>query len=364
MKLWKSMATWPAVVLIALFATGCQTQTRVVPVPLANITPPVAKPSRLAIHSPMAWGGQVRCMEASCRMAVVEHEKGALALYELKGRSSRLLDRQPLAYHPDSVTWLTDHLLAAAVEGSSGIDIFRLEQERLVREQQVNVGFAARDVIDGGTVEGRHRVLVTPYSGKNVAWVEWQEGKSVKVQKVHWCEAPWHPVRVSQLPKMPGSGYAVACLDGHRVIAVSDKDLLAPPHVLATFNVVARQTRPSPSGRWLYVALEMGGRNARIDMQTGELQWIQAPPTGAVSVAPLSDDTVIWGDDTYLYVQHLDPTGAVVETRWLKVSGFATGLQLQDIDGDNERDLVVYNSSPTVVDVIYGPLWAQAAKHK
>jgi len=37
-------------------------------------------------------------------------------------------------------------------------------------------------------------------------------------------------------------------------------------------------------------------------------------------------------------------------------------LQLIDLDGDGERDLVVLNSVDTVVDVIYGPLWDRAAE--
>ena len=171
---------------------------------------------------------------------------------------------------------------------------------------------------------GHYRLLATPYSGKEVAWIDWQVGPdTVKVDKSQWCEAPWHPVRVSHLPKIAGGGIAVACLDGKQVLAVSDADLLAPPKVLATFTAVARQSRPSPSGQWLYVALETGGRNARINMTSGELQWIAAPPTGAVSVAPLADGLVAWG-------------------------------------GDSQLDVVVLNSSGKRSDVIYGPLWERA----
>ena len=325
---------------------------------------PMAAPARIAVDAPMAWGGQVRCTTvADCRMAVVEHEKNTVALFQLEGRSVRLLDRQPVAYHPDSAVWLTDNLLAAAVEASFGLDIFRVEGERMVRVHLAHVGFAPRDVVVAGGTPGQHKLLVTPYSGKEVAWVDWREGnqEAARVQKVQWCEAPWHPVHVDRLPGGQGGGFAVACLDDRKVIAVPDADLLAPPRVLARFDAVARQARPSPSGQWLYVALETGGRNARIHMESGELQWLQAPPTGAVAVAPLEDDLVIWGDDRQLYLQRLDPRGAVLETRWLRVSGFATGLQLIDIDGDGTRDLAVFNTSNNVVDVLYGPLWEQAA---
>lgn len=362
MKVWNLFDGRFGGVVLAMAVAGCQMQA--LPGSAAPEAP-LATPARIAVDAPVAWGGQLRCSATDCRMAVVEHEKNTVALFRLEGRSARLLDRQPVAYHPDSAVWLTDNLLAAAVEASSGLDIFRVEGERMMRVHQAHVGFAPRDVvIAGSSAPGQHKLLVTPYSGKEVAWVDWREGnqEAARVQKVHWCEAPWHPVHVNRLPGLQGGGFAVACLDDRKVIAVSDDDLLAPPRVLARFDAVARQARPSPSGQWLYVALETGGRNARIHMESGELQWLQAPPTGAVAVATLADDLVVWGDDRQLYLQRLDAQGGVLETRWLRASGFATGLQLIDADGDGERDLVVFNSSPDVVDVLYGPLWAQAAK--
>lgn len=117
---------------------------------------------------------------------------------------------------------------------------------------------------------------------------------------------------------------------------------------------------PSPSGRWLYVGLETGSRNARIDMQTGELQWIAASPNGSVSVVALSDDLVLWGDDGRLVMQRLDAQGNVLESGELLASGFSTDLQVIDVDGDGALDAVVLNSAGTKSDVIYGPLWEKA----
>lgn len=363
MKMWKLFDGRIGGVMLVLSVAGCQMQ----PLPnSANPQTPMVVPARISVNAPVAWGGQVRCSAKDCLMAVVEHEKNAVVLFRLDGRSARLLDRQPVAYHPDSAVWLADNLLAAAVEGSAGLDIFRVEGERMVRVHQAHVGFAPRDVVVAGSASGQHKLLVTPYGGEDIAWVDWREDnqEAARVQRARWCKAPWHPVHVGRLPGMEGGGFAVACLDDRKVIAVSETDLMAPPRVLARFDVVARQARPSPSGQWLYVALETGGRNARIHMESGELQWLQAPPTGAVSVAPLSDNLVIWGDDGQLYLQQLDAQGSVLETRWLHVSGFATGLQLIDIDGDGERDLAAFNSSGNAVDVLYGPLWEQAAKYR
>lgn len=338
--------------------------------PATDSPPPAAQAplggaARIKLEAPMAWGGEARCGTTSgCRLVLVEHEEGRVALHQIGGRSSRLLDRQPVAYHPDSAKWLSDNLVVAAVENAGSLDFFRVENERLVRIHQAHVGFAPRDVILVSASPGHYKLLATPYGGKEVAWVDWYEDnrEAASVKRTRWCEVPWHPVRLSQLPGAQGAGFAAACLDERKVVAVSESDPLAPPRVLASFNAVARQARPSPSGQWLYVSLETGGRNARINMQTGELQWIASPLTGSVAVAPLSDDLVVWGEDGKLYLQRLDAEGKVLETRWIKTSGFSTSLQLIDLDGDGERDLVVLNSADAVADVIYGPLWDRAAE--
>lgn len=347
---------------------GCQMQ----PVSVeGGGAPPVKAPvtqgasDRTAIDAHMVWGGEVRCFaKGECRFVLVEHEEGRVVLHQLSGRTSRQLDRQPVAYHPDSAVWLSDTLVAAAVEATGSLDIFRVEGERLVRIHQAVVGFAPRDVVLVSASQGQYKMLATPYSGKNVAWIDWHEdNRQAAVSKaVRWCEAPWHPVRVTKIPGTASGGFAVACLDDRKVVAVSDTDLLATPRVLATFGAIARHARPSPSGQWLYVALETGARNARINMQTGELQYIQSPLTGSVAVAPLSDDLVVWADDGKMYLQRLDADAKVLETRWIKTSGFSTGLQLIDVDGDGERDLVVLNSVDSVVDVIYGPVWDRAVE--
>lgn len=354
---------WWCSLVIAVLASGCSMSS--LPGGSGN-GQSIGAPARLQIEAPVAWGGQVRCGSMGCRMVVVEHENNAVALHQLGGRTSRRLDKQPVAYHPDSAVWLSDSLVGAAVEASSSIDIFRIEGERLVRVHQAHVGFAPRDVVLVEGTQGRYRMLVTPYSGKEVAWVDWREdnAEAAKVVKTHWCEAPWHPARVARLPGSAGPGYAAACLDDRRVVAVPDSNLTGAPKVLATFNVVARQARPTPSGQWLYVALETGGRNARIHMDTGELQWINAPQTGAVAVAPLSDDLVVWADDRRLYLQYLGPQGEVLETRDHQTSGYSTGLQWIDVDADGERDLVVYNSAGDTVDILFGPLWEQAKRRQ
>ena len=332
----------------------------------SSVTTPAAQVQRLTVPAPEAWGGEARCGVAGCRVALVEHETGFAVAHQFEERSLREVGRHKVAYHPDSAAWLADDLFAAAVEGSAGLDIFRLSGLGLTRVQQINVGFAPRDLLVLSADQGRYRVLVTPYSGHQAAWVEWVEGggQPAQVQPLDLCRSPWHPTHVARAPGAPVAGVAVGCLDDRRVIWVSLAEQSAQPRVLASFNAVPRQVSPSPSGQWLYVSLETGGRNARIHMDTGELQYVKSPLTGSVAVAPVSDDLVMWGDSERIYLQRLDAQANVIATRWLTTSGFSTKLQLIDLDGDGERDVIVLNSAGPTLDVIYGPLWDQASERQ
>ncbi|ODS90845.1 MAG: hypothetical protein ABS45_14440 [Comamonas sp. SCN 65-56] len=358
------MRRWDGVFLRALAAAAtallaaCQAS--------APVRPQATAPNA-ALHFDLAdsWGGDLQCRpeRKRCLLAAVEHEESRLALIELTGRQARRLDAQPLAYHPDSAAWLADDLLAAAVEASASLDIFRVVEGRLVRVHQVALGFSPRDVVRVSAADGSYQLLATPYSGDWVAWVDWRADGSTpdRVQRTTWCRTPWHPVHVDKLPGEAAGGHVVACLDGKKVVAVSDANPRAAPHTLAEFDAVARQARPSPSGRWLYVALETGERNARIDLRTGELQWIAGTRKGSAAAAALGDNLVLWGEDMRLRLQRLDDAGQVLESRVLPTSGFSTDVLLRDIDGDGEVDAVVLNSTGKRSDVIYGPLWDRAA---
>lgn len=348
---------------IAWLAVGCQMQPMQGAVDEGGGGQGASVPKQIVIPVPVAWGGEVRCGNDGCLLTAVEHENGMVALHRIDGRKSTQLDRFPVAYHPDSAVWLSDDLLVAAVEASSSLDVFRVKGAKLERVKQISVGFAPRDVMVAKAERGRYTLLATPYSGKEVAWVmDWavEDLQAPTVKKVRWCEAPWHPVKLSKAHGIIGPAIAVACLDGKRLVAVPESSVLSAPVVLASFPVISRNAAPSPSGKWVYVSLETGARNARVHMETGELQWIKSPLTGGVSTAALEDDLVIWGEDGELYLQRLDAGGEVLETRWHRVSGFATRLQVLDVDKDGERDVVVFNSAGDAIDVVYGPLWDSA----
>jgi len=330
------------------------------------------QPERLSLDIPIAWGGEVRCTTAyGCRLVAVEHENNAVVLHQLESnRTSRLLDKQPVAHHPDGAAWLADDLVVVAVEGTSSLDVYRVEGEKLRLLEQIYVGFSPRDVVLLDAAQGRYQLLTTPYSGKEMVFVDYApDASTTRIARSVWCEAPWHPVRVERAPDSPKGGVAVACLREQQVLFAPHDAAKQTPQALFKISgetwIVPRQARISPSGRWLYVALETGRRNVRIDMDSGVTEWIVAPVPGAVSVLPIEDDLVIWGFGASLYIQRLGAQGEILETRWLDTAGFPTGLQWQDVDNDGEPDLIVFNSSSLPktnagVEVIYGPVWEKA----
>ena len=346
-----------------LLTAGCQISSLQMPSGEGVSQTPV-EVTQINVEAPLAWGGEMRCGARVCYLGVVEHESSKLALFRLIGRKSMLLERQPLAYHPDSAIWLTDNLVVAAVEDSESLDEFRFDQERLTRVRQIGIAFHPRDVILLETNGSEHQMLAVPYSGKRVAWIKWQEtlAAAADVQWADWCASPWHPQKVNRTPEFGGAAIAVACLDDRKVVVAPRNQLIATPKTLASFQNVPRMVRISPSGKWLYVAIEIGGKNARIDMDSGEVQMLDADESGSVSVAPINDDFVIWGGDRLLQLQRIASDGHIKEQRWLRTSGFSTGIQLLDVDRDGEQDAVIFNSDDGGVDIIYGPIWERASQ--
>ena len=318
-------------------------------------------PPHLSFLAPLAWGGEARCSSDGCRVVLVEHENGQLVLKQFKGRNVTELDRQPLAYHPDSAKWLNDRWVVAAVEEGQSLDFFEVDNGKLIRRTQVQVPFAPRDVVVLSNEGNLFTLVATPYNGASVAIVKWAVGeKEAQTTPVTWCRAPWHPALVDRSPKLGGQGAVVACLDDKKLLFANEKDWTAAPVELAAFDVIARQARPSPSGKWVYVALEIGPKNVRVNMDSGEIQSLDAPPAGTVSVLPIDDELVIWGESNAVYLQRYDAEGKVLATRYLPSSGFPTELQLIDLDGDGEKDLLILNSGGDTADVFYGPIWDKA----
>lgn len=320
-------------------------------------------PLHTRIPSPDLWGGEVRCKPTgNCRLVAVEHEASRLVLYQFDGRGHRLLDRQPLAYHPDGAGWIDDHHVVAAVEMSRSLDIFHVDTEgRLQPRGQIVVGFQPRDVLVLPAKGGGWLMLATPYRGDEVAWVHWRpEGThDVKLQK--WCATPWHVAWVPRGPGARGPGLVTSCLDDQRVLFMPapttlEQAMATQPIEVRRFDHVPRRVGVSPSGRYWYVALELGGRVARYDVEADRWQMLPFTEFGAVGVAPLDDDTVAWGENNRVLIVRYAADGAVVAQRSLPVSGLPTQLQWIDLDRDGEPDLLSLNSTGPASDVHYGPV--------
>lgn len=320
-----------------------------------------------SVESPEAWGGDMRCTAQGCQLVLVEHELGNLVVYDVSRDRLRLVDKHKLAYHPDGAIWLNDNVLVAAVELTTSLEIFRLENGRLIHRAQVYLGFPPRHVKLISNSNGVYQLLATPYSGTDIAWVSWDDlnSKVLSLKKDRWCAAPWFPKIAPKIPLEDNAGLVVACRDDGVVLSISGS-LNEPTSMkkkqLGHFPQVPSMVTVSPDLKWIYVALETRSKNARINAETGAVQWLDATPEGSVAVTVLPDETVVWAEDGRLKLDRYDADGKTLETRWHKTSGFSTALQLVDIDRDNNLDIIVLNSGGLRSDIIYGPLWHSAKK--
>lgn len=326
-----------------------------------------ASPPQLRLPSPVVWGGQARCTPAAgCRWVAVEHEASAVVLYALQGRGQRLLDRQPVAYHPDSAKWIDDHHVVAAVEKSRSLDIFRVSTEgKLQRQAQIEVGFEPRDVLVLPARDGAWLLLATPYRGRKVAWALWRPGEpSPRLVSQDWCDTPWHVTAVPQGPQGQGAGLVAGCLDDNQVLYIPLPDTLeaaaaAQPQRVRRFDHTPRRVAASPSGRYWYVALELGGQVARYDVGTNTWQMLPFTAFGAVGVAAYDDNIVAWGENNRVLIVRYDAAGQVLAQRSWPVSGLPTELQWIDVDRDGYADLISANSTGPASDILFGPLAPQ-----
>ncbi|TSE35694.1 hypothetical protein Tfont_02205 [Tepidimonas fonticaldi] len=316
----------------------------------------------ISIPSPEVWGGEVRCDSGACRWVAVEHETSQVVLYALQGRQARLLDRRSVAYHPDSAKWIDNSHVVAAVEKSQTLDIFSVSSEgKLNPKAQIDVGFEPRDVAVLPARDGGWLLLATPYRGEQVAWVYWHPAKSPRKALQTWCAAPWHVTRVPKGPKGQGPGLTVGCLDDKQLLYVPEphtfeEAVASPVTSVRMFDHVPRRVGVTPSGRYWYVALELGGSVARYDVVANIWQTLPFTVFGAVGVAAYDDDTVAWGENNQILLVRYDKEGGVVVQRRFPVSGFPTELQWIDVDQDGVIDLISMNSAGPASDILYGPL--------
>lgn len=345
--------------LSALFLLGCQMQHAGVN---GSDHGDAAGEIMHRIYAPEPWGGDVRCGVHGCLLGVVEHENNILALHKIENKSSALLAKYPVGYHPDSAFWINDDYLVVAVEFSQSLDIFRIRGNNLELERQIFFNFRPRNGLSIKNQDGTFTILAVPYNGKNIGWFKFDPAKSSDqiVSEVALCEAPWHPVPISSYLGNQKTAIVVACRGEGTIMIFSPMGGKADSRTIATFKDVPRQVKPSPDGEWLYVALEVNGSNARINMKNGSVQRLSIPGNGSYSVGPLKDQTVAWGGSGKVYLQKIGENGEIQAQKILKSSGFSSDLKVYDLNNDDFEDLIIFNSVNQHVDVIYGPLWSAA----
>jgi hypothetical protein len=365
MAKFQKFSKWLTLLTLVVGLSACSTQPGSVSLGsgVANqaAAPTTLAGGSLALPSPDVWGGEARCTASACQWFGVEHETSHAVLYKFEGRKAVLTDRVKVAYHPDSARWLSDHLVVAAVETSKSLDVFSVSPEgKLSKLKQIDVGMQPRDVHVMPAQGGGWLMVATPYKGDEVAWIHWREGQEPVRHMQKWCGTPWH---VSDVPagKEGVAGLLTSCRDDRQVLYMPRPNswaqvLALQPKVMYTFDHIPREVRSTPSGRYWYVAIELGGRVARYDTTTSQWTWMPFSDFGAVSVAPLSDDTVAWGENNRIIINRYDADGKVLSESVIKTSGFPTGLQWKDVDADGAPDLIVMNSAGVAVDIIYNPL--------
>lgn len=355
----KNMMKNSLIVFLSVFFSACQMQPASIDDQNNYSKPPKES---IKIEAPFAWGGEGRCSALGCLLGLVEHENNMVAVHKIQGNTSTVLGKVPVGYHPDSAFWIDDEYLGAAVEFSQSLDIFKIQTNKIEKIAEHQFSFRPRNGLLVEKANEEYTLLAVPYSGSKIGWVKFNINNKteVKTTETTWCEAPWHPSLVDYYPGGGKKAVAVACRgDGHIIAAPVYGDNW-PIKTLATFKDVPRQVKPSPSGKWLYVSLELNEYNARINMLTGAVQKIKIPGNGSFSVAPISDDFVAWGVSNKIYLQKINDDGEVMEQRFLATSGFSSDLKKYDINKDGYDDLIVFNSNNEFVDILFGPLWDRA----
>jgi hypothetical protein len=345
-----------AVALLAAWMTGCGGGEWLQPPLGAEPVVPRA-PLTVTIPSQALWGGDVRCMHSGCYLFAVEHSDNAAVLYRLTREGAQLLDRQPVAFHPDGARWLDDRWAVAAVEGSNSLDLFAVDVPRLRLQQRIEIGFPPRNVFAWSLGEGQWLLLGLPYSGDQVAWVQWSRSTGqAQVHRVRWCERPWFVaaqgatkgVTVSLPDRLFVACYfdkAVAMVDLRGVRSARDASE-RPPLVKQTFPYHVYAVGADRERQAVFATQDMGSQAWWYDSSTDGFSVRTHGLPGTLSVTPRDRDTVAWGwRDGVVRLVRYARDGSVAGSRDLLAPGFPTTLHWVDIDGNGHDDLVVLHSS-------------------
>lgn len=271
-------------------------------------------------------------------------------------------------YHPDGVAVWDHSSVAVAVEGDRRLQLWRITEDRLVKEADLATVFGARDVLvadlDG---DGHRDVILAPYAGDEIA-VLWGLGEFdfSEPQMLKGGPSGWHPVvvdfdadgRLDLLWAELDTGVIrLAANKGARKFTVSELHKVK--------GVTARQLAVGDVNQDglldIVVAVEIGDVEVLLGQPGGGFvtETIKPRGFGHIGVAVKEDGTVLLSEENEITL--LRRTAVGWDRRHLPAFGMPAPIALEKLDGDEHDDLVIYHSSGSGgVLVYFGPVWDQA----
>ncbi|MEY6431617.1 VCBS repeat-containing protein [Thioalkalicoccus limnaeus] len=316
------------------------------------------------------WGGALIRRDDGTWLGTALHDVDEFGVWRIDGdRKATLIGRFPTGYHPDGVAvWDSDRFVVA-VEGTRMYQFWRIDDGRMRLEGEAEGPLPARDLVvadfDG---DGLPDLVLAPYGGEELALLWGQGGIGLSdAQSLPAGRSPWHP----QIVDWDGDGrpdLLWAELDtgvvrlarnlGARrfeVEAVHGVSGVTPRHLAA--RDLSGDGRPD----LVAIAVEIGAAELLTPRSDGGLEVAKLPPVGAlgyVAAAILADGTILLAEEGRVILARA--VGAEWEKRTLPAGSLPSPIELFDVDGDGEEDLVVYGSARSGVIIHFGPLWERA----
>lgn len=315
------------------------------------------------------WGGAILQQEAGSLIGLALHTDNEFGVWHVNAkREVSLLARSETGYHPDGVAVWDAARFVVAVEGERKLQLWRVEGDRLLKEQELFTTFPVRDVrvadFDG---DGFSDVLLTPYDGER-AEVVWGNAEFLSEQStfISAGRSPWHPVLMDWSGNgLPDILWAELDTGAVRLLRNMGDRVFERDALHRVSGVTARQLAVGDvDGNGLadiVVAVEIGASEVLLQNENGlfdvELLPAPAPELGFVSAAVMPDGTVALGAEGKI-VLFRRQEGAWSQ-RELPAHSLPTPIEVADVDGDGESDLVIYHSAGSGAKVFFGPLWVQ-----